>query len=417
MRTVGTVIAREYLQRVRTKSFIISTIAAPVLMLAVILIPAWMGARSASSEREIALLDRTGALAAQVAPGLERAGFRVETLEPGSAEEEGLDQRLEDGALAGVVILDDRTLSEGRAVWRGKESPSTLRRLTIQQTVSGAALGSALMTSEDAPRLAALLQGGELEVQTLDEERDQVDRAMGMAAGFIGAFFLYMVLLIYGTMVLRAVLEEKTGRIAEVLLSSLRPWELMLGKVMGVGAVGLTQVAVWVGSAVLLFGLGIPGMISFFPEIPMMDQIREYLPGMAVLGYFVLCFLMGYFLYASLFAAVGAMCSSEEEAQQMQFPVVMLVVVPIVFLAPTIESPDSAMAFWLSLFPFFSPILMFARVAAGGAQIWEAGLALAGMAGALFVTAWIAGRIYRVGILMQGKRPTVPELWRWVREG
>ncbi len=418
MRTVFVIVAREYLQRVRTKSFIISTIAAPILMLALLLIPAWMGARSAISEREIAVLDRTGVLADGVIPRLESAGFRIERIEPGTAAEDSLEIRLEEKDLAGALYLDQASLDRGHVLWRGDEGPSTLRGISIQQAVTGTALTNLLGTTEQGPAIAALLAGGELEIQTLSEDdRDSMDRAAGMAAAFIGAFFLYMVLLIYGTMVLRAVLEEKTGRIAEVMLSSVRPWQLMLGKVMGVGAVGLTQLGVWIGSILLLFGLGIPAMIPFLPEIPMADQINQFLPELGVFAFFVVCFLLGYFLYASLFAAVGAMCSSEEEAQQMQVPVVMLVVVPIVFVMPIIEDPGSTLAVVLSQIPFFAPILMFARVAAGGAAVWEAAISVVGMVLALFATAWVAGRIYRVGILMQGKRPTLPELWRWVREG
>jgi ABC-2 type transport system permease protein len=249
-------------------------------------------------------------------------------------------------------------------------------------------------------------------------EDDRVARMTGMGAGFVGAFLLYMVLIIYGSMVLRAVLEEKTGRIVEIIISSVRPWELMLGKVLGVGAVGLFQLVIWAAAGSLILTMGVPYLLAFLPiEAELLAQVRDVLPGVGVVAFFVVCFLLGYFLYASLFAAVGAMCSTEEEAQQLQFPVVMLVVFPIVLLMPTLENPDASWAQAASLFPFFAPILMFARVAASAAAMWEVGLSVVLMVGALWVTAWVAGRIYRVGILMQGKRPTVPELWRWIRQG
>jgi len=237
-----------------------------------------------------------------------------------------------------------------------------------------------------------------------------------MAAGFVGSFFLYFVLLVYGTQVMRAVLEEKTGRIVEIILSSVRPWELMLGKVLGVGAVGLTQLGIWLLSGLLIVSLGIPALVALIPAGEVPAEIREALPGVGVGAFFLVCFLLGYFIYASLFAAVGAMCSSEEEAQQLQFPVVSLVIIPVILLMPVLERPETAFAVSVSLFPFFSPILMFARVAAGAAAWWEATLSVVLMTGTLFGTAWVAGRIYRVGILMQGKRPTVPELWRWLRQ-
>jgi len=235
--------------------------------------------------------------------------------------------------------------------------------------------------------------------------------------GVAGAFILYFALLVYGAMVLRSVLEEKTGRIVEVILSSVRPWELMLGKILGVGAVGLTQLLIWVVFGALLLTLGAAALLPLVAETGILDQVPVFLPGWGLVVFFLICFFLGYFIYASIFAAVGAMCSTEEEAQQLQLPVVMVVLVPFLFLLPVLEDPESRLATVLSLFPLFSPILMFARVAVDAAPPWQAGISVVGMVGALAVVAWVAGRIYRVGILMQGKRPTLPELWRWVREG
>ena len=144
--------------------------------------------------------------------------------------------------------------------------------------------------------------------------------------------------------------------------------------------------------------------------------IWQALPGLGLTSLFVALFLGGYFLYAALYAAVGAMCSSEEEAQQAQFPVVMLLVAPIMFIMPVIENPTSPLAVTASQVPFFSPVLMYARAATGAVPLWEILSALALLVLGVLVMAWVAGRVYRVGILMQGKRPTLPELWRWVRE-
>jgi ABC-2 type transport system permease protein len=190
----------------------------------------------------------------------------------------------------------------------------------------------------------------------------------------------------------------------------------MLGKVLGVGAVGLTQLSIWILSGAIFVGVGIPSAIALLPDPGFLDEVRESIPGPGVFAYFGIAFLLGYFIYASLFAAVGAMVSSEQEAQQVQIPVVMLIVIPIATIAPVMDDPTSPLALAASLFPFFSPILMFARVAAGATALWEPLLSIVLMAATLFGIAWVAGRIYRVGILMQGKRPTLPELWRWIRE-
>jgi ABC-2 type transport system permease protein len=418
MKVVGTIVAREYLARVRTKTFVISTLAAPVILLLIVLIPALSGARSALAESRIALLDRTGVLGDAVSERLAELGFEVDAAEPSPTIDIELAARIDAQELAGVLVLDEATLERGVATWRGRSPPSTLRRFGIQQAVVQAALVRRLVDMEEGEAIVNLLAGGSLRLETpAAEERPEEDRAAGMVAGFAGAFLIYMVLLIYGSAVLRAVLEEKTGRIVEVVISSIRPWELMLGKIVGVGAVGLTQLAIFALFGVILVAMGIPALLPLLPEgVPPVD-LAEFIPSAGVLAFFLVCFLCGYFLYASLFAAVGAMCTSEEEAQQIQLPVLMLVVVPVVFLMPVLEDPDSTLALWLSLFPFFTPILMFARVATGAAPAWQAALSVGLMLGTLLVTAWVAGRIYRTGILMQGKRPTLPELWRWIRAG
>jgi ABC-2 type transport system permease protein len=189
----------------------------------------------------------------------------------------------------------------------------------------------------------------------------------------------------------------------------------MLGKILGVGSVGLTQLAVWVVFGALSLTMGLPALVAARPDMLDPESIAAALPGAGLSALFVGLFLGGYFLYSGLYAAVGAMCSTEEEAQQAQFPVVMLLIVPIMFLMPIIENPNSPMAVGASLVPFFSPVLMYARAATGAVPLWQIILALALLVVGIWAVAWVAGRIYRVGILMQGKRPTLPELWHWIR--
>jgi ABC-2 type transport system permease protein len=215
---------------------------------------------------------------------------------------------------------------------------------------------------------------------------------------------------------MRATLEEKTNRVAEVIVSSMEPWHLMLGKILGVGAVGLTQMAVWLSMGALAVGAGIPMLLATRPDLVGLESMSDILPGLGLLLLFVGFFTFGFFMYAGLYAAVGAMCSTDEEAQQAQFPVMTFLILPIVFVTQVIEDPLSPLATWLSLFPPFSPVLMWGRVAGGGVPGWQVGLSFLLMGGAVVGVAWVAGRIYKVGILMAGKRPTVPELWRWVRE-
>jgi ABC-2 type transport system permease protein len=224
-----------------------------------------------------------------------------------------------------------------------------------------------------------------------------------------------MVILIYSVAVMRATIEEKTSRIVEVIISSMEPWHLLLGKIIGVGGVSLTQMAIWIAAGVLAAAAGIPTLMTARPDLTGLVDLQAALPSLGMLALFVGFFLGGFFMFSGIYAAVGAMVSTDEEANQVQFPVVMLLVGPVMVLTPVIQDPSSPWATVASLFPLFSPILMWGRVVAGGAPAWQVALSFVLMALAVVAIAWIAGRVYRVGILMTGKRPTLPELWRWVR--
>lgn len=407
------VIKREYLQRVKTKAFVISTVAGPLILIAMMVLPALIARSGEERDRTLAVVDHTGVLYEGVAPRLEEAGYAVEEAGTDEAELDRLAAVVGDGTLGGYLVLDEATLQRGEVRMLVRSSPSAVRLLSVRQAIVQTALEARL--GGDSEDVRALLAGGALEV----------DVVSGSGAGFrdprflsayIGAMLLYMVLLLYAVAVMRSVLEEKTSRIVEVIISSMRPFHLMLGKIIGVGAVGLTQFGIWVLSAALIFSTGIPALMAARPDFLDMDTISRFVPGVGFAALFFTYFLGGYFIYSGLYAAVGAMCNTDEEAQQAQFPVIMLLIVPVLFLTPVIRDPGTTSATVLSLIPFFSPILMFARASVGGAAGWEIALSIAGMMLAIIAVAWIAGRIYRVGILMAGKRPTLPELWRWVRQ-
>jgi ABC-2 type transport system permease protein len=283
----------------------------------------------------------------------------------------------------------------------------------LRTSVSRAALEEGLARSGiDAD---AMLDGGELRVEVLSDEATSA-REPDFWVAYIGAFFLYMVILMYAVAVMRATLEEKTSRIVEVIVSSMKPWHLMLGKILGVGAVSLTQLSIWLITGAVLGTSGLPAMLAANPEMTDLERIRDALPGPGFVALFLVFFLLGFFMYSGLYACVGAMCNTHEEAQHAQAPLVVFLVGPVLMLVPVIQSPASATATSLSLFPLFSPILMWARVASGGAPAWQVALSMLLMTLAVVAIAWVAGRIYSVGILMTGKRPTLPELWRWLKE-
>ena len=417
MRQVWIVLRREYLERVKTKGFILSTIALPVLMLGMIGLSAFLGVQANRSERKLALIDYTGLIGDEVAGRVESFGYEMEVLDRG-VELDELDRQVMDDELEGYLVIDDLTLSEGVFAYRGKDSPSALRRAMFESAVVETALELHLSTVESAATVRALIEGGQLDFESVVEstggEGAEVARITGIVTGFVGAFLLYFTMILYGAYVLRSVLDEKRNRVVEVVISSITPWRLMLGKILGVGSMGLTQLGIWAASAAVLALFGVPFVVAQFPSTEL-GGFLQYLPGPGAIALLAVYFVLGYFLYASLFAAVGAMCSTEEDAQQAQFPVIMLLIIPFVLQMATIEGNSFAWMDWVALFPYFSPVMMFPRAVAGAVPWWMVGLSLVFMALALVGTAWVAGRIYRVGILMQGKRPTLRELARWVK--
>lgn len=417
MRSVWTVIKREYRTRVRTRWFVLSTLAVPVIFGALLGGQVLMGQRSAERSRTFALVDRTGVLAEALRASLESGGFTVSNVYGGQTDEEALRERVEEGELAGYLVLDDETLARGAAIVRAEERPRTLTRFGLQQAISRAALEVRLGGEQASEEVRSLMGGGELAVELLDGAAGgESERDAGLAIALVGSMILYFVILLYGVAVMRGVIEEKTSRIVEIVISSIRPWQLMLGKLIGVGSVGLTQLGIWLGLVVVMGLFGLPALMTARPELAQVEPIWEVLKGSGALFLFLVFFILGYFMYAALYAAVGAMCSSEEETQQAHLPVTVLIVIPIFLITGVTQSPGSTQSVVLSLFPFFAPVLMFARAALGAATPWQLLLAIVLMIAATLGVIWIAGRIYRVGILMQGKRPTLPELIRWVRQ-
>lgn len=418
MSRVLPVLRREYVERVRTRVFLLTTLGLPILMGTLLAVPAILGARDGQRERSLMLLDRSGVLAPGLSVALEASAYRVQIVNDRPDAFESMAEAVEVGAVGGALLLDDETLRSGRAEYLSRRTPGPTTLFSLQQAVARTALQVRLRAEGTPEGLDALLQGGSLHVRRVGRTADaenELDTRTGTSAGFIGAFLLYMVLLLYGTAVMRSVLEEKSGRMVEIVLSALRPRDLMLGKILGVGAVGLTQLAVWLAVGV--------AAVRFLPDrllggVAGMGQgLASVLPSTGVVLQLVAFFLLGYLLYASLYAAVGAVCSREEEAQQAQLPVTLLLVVPVVILPSVMSDPTGGLGRWMAFVPFFAPVLQFARSAAGAAAPWEIALTLALMAVSVPLVAAVAGRVYRVGLLMQGKRPDLRSLWRMIRAG
>ncbi len=423
MRKIWVVIRREFVEKVRSKWFIISTVLGPVMMAALIVVPILMAERGGRA-RSIVVMDLStdgfgervvSLLSGPVPVRATRVSVDLSRLE---IVADSLTRLVGAKALDGYLILTDEAVDDGRAEYRGSNVSSPADMRILDRLLREAILVERLNRVGVDPQLVAQARIP-VTLQTVSIRRGEVTDESGESA-FILAYavwiVLYMAILLYGVQVMGSVVEEKTTRVVEVLISSLRPFQLLAGKVVGVGAVGLFQLSIWGVSAWLLFqrrdallrlldvqtagGRGFP-----LPEVPVATVV-------IVLTYFVL----GYFLYAAMFAAVGAMSNSEAEARQAQIPVVMLLVIPTVLMIGILQEPDGGMAVSLSLIPFCSPIGMPVRWAATAVPSGEILLSVALLALALLAVTWVAARIYRIGILMHGKRPSARELARWVTQ-
>ncbi len=250
----------------------------------------------------------------------------------------------------------------------------------------------------------------DLDSKAIDEQGREKDSDMLLAASFAIGLMIYIALAIYGQVIMGAVVEEKETRIAEILFSSARPFELMMGKLIGVGLAGLTQMGIWVASIVALLAfLAVQSDLS-----PMFAGLPHITPLMVF--YFLLFFLLGYFIYASIFALIGSMVTTVQEGGQFALPVTMLLLVGFYFSFAVIRDPNSNLSFWVSISPFFAPLAMPVRIMAETPPVWQIALSVGINALAIAGLVWLASRVYRVGMLMYGKRATIPEVWKWIRQ-
>jgi ABC-2 type transport system permease protein len=424
------VIKREYLERVRTKWFIIVTLFGPVFFGAIMVLPGYLSVRNIRETRvtNLRIIDATqiglgsrvadrlavGALQGTEAPPKARVDLIAQSAV--DSVENALVAAVQAREFNGFVILDSATTNSGRVRYFGRDAGSVGQMEVVENAVRISLLTARLEGSGLDPEMAQTL--ARLRVRVASEKITDEGRGgsgiAGLIFGFGVAMLLYMSIILYGQNILRGVLEEKTTRVAEVIVSSVSPDVLLAGKVIGVGAVGLTQQLVWLGSGILFWQqrsrilsiLGAPGM----PDVafPTIEPI--------VLVALVLYFILGYALYASLFAAVGAMVGSQEEAQQAAQPVIMLLVFSIIFVQPIMTNPTGTMALFMSNFPFSAPIIMPMRMTVTPVSTMEIAGSLLGVALACAGCIWLAARIYRVGLLMYGKRPSLRELARWIRQ-
>jgi ABC-2 type transport system permease protein len=430
MRKVLLILQREYLVRVRTKAFVIFTVLMPLLLGAMLIIPARL-AMKGSGLKHVVIVSADSALANAVKDELasshvsdeddipqhrtreQRPEFdvTVETAPSGDLRER-LIARVREGRIDAFAWLEPDVAATRKGTYYTRNAGDFMESSIFSRALR-TVLSQRQLTAHgfSAPDARALL--GPVDVDTIRIDKEGTNKSNGLGAvmlPFLLLFAIYMTVFIYGINVMRSVLEEKSSRVIEVLLGSVTPMQLMAGKIIGVGAVGLTQIAIWIATTAILGGGGFATASQVLG-----DAFKDAHVATAVLALFPVFFILGYATYACIYAAIGSMCNTDEEAQQMQFPVTLPLAGCVIFASTVMRDPNTPLAFWLSIFPLTSPIIMFVRVAVNMPPAWQIALAIALNLATLYFLVWLTSRIYRVGILMYGKRPTLPEILRWIR--
>jgi ABC-2 type transport system permease protein len=441
------VVKREYLTRVRTKMFIVFTVLGPVMIGLFTVVPAYIASIKPSATR-IAIIDQTegGKMYARVeqsilgrkaapatsenqnanaasekpadgARGNQRGSaensFRIEpaSLDGRSLDEvrNALSERVSKDELDGYIILPPDILQNGEVQYYARNVGDDFTREQIRSRISSAVRDQRMDDENISPDLIARINTP-VNMKAINTESGRQESGGGFFFVFIIGFLIYIMIIMYGQVILGAVVEEKETRIAELLFSSVRSFPLMLGKLIGVSLVALTQFAIW-GLAFAAFAIYGVGMLSdrglniSLPPVPLVFFL-----------YFFLFFVLGYFIYATVYALVGSVVTTTQEGGQLAMPVLFMLIIGFYFAFPVIRSPNSSLAFWVSMFPFFSPITMVVRIVTQTPPLWQIILSLIIGYGTVALLMWLTARIYRVGMLMYGKRATVPEIMRWIKQ-
>jgi ABC-2 type transport system permease protein len=437
MRKVIAVIRREFMVRVRTRAFVISTVLGPVLMGMLFVLPMLLESRDRAPKRIVVLDAAGGSFGSRVAEALTGARrgagpeasprYRVESVSAAEGSTAPLDTLIPHlgvkdagpDALVGVVVVTDSAIETGRLHYYGSNVGSLSEMGDLQRILRQAVIAERLSRSGvDVSVLAAATAPVSLETSRVSNGQASGESGeSSFMLAYVMSFLLYFALIIYGIQVMGSVVEEKTNRIMEILVSSLSPFELMLGKVIGVGSVALLQLGIWTGTAKVLATqrVAIAGLLGASPADAMSMPIPSISGGL--LAVYLSFFVLGFFLYSAAYAAVAATVSTQQEAQQAAMPITLCIVVGLMLMFGLLDEPNGTLARTMSMIPFFAPFVTPVRYSLSPLPLMEV-LASAGITGlGVLAVAWVAGRIYRVGILMYGKRASVMEILRWIRTG
>jgi ABC-2 type transport system permease protein len=415
MHKIWLIIKREYLVRVRKKSFIVMTILGPLLMAALMIVPIYLASES-QEERLIAVNQQEKFL-------LEDTEFLHFTTIP-NLEATNLNKNFSQNPYYALLYIEEEkfTLYSNQQI---SLSVSSDIQRQLEQIIE-------INNLKEAGIDPQIIENAKTEIEIttklIEEDGSSTNShsEASMGIGFIAGILIYMFIFMYGTMVMRGVIEEKTSRIVEIIISSVKPFQLMMGKILGVALVGLTQFILWilltiiistVAELTFLDASSITNEMSSNEQSIILAQIANITGGInltQIFFSFIFYFLAGYLMYSSLFAAVGSAVDAEADTQQFILPITIPLILSFILIQPIMDNPDGTLAFWMSIIPFTSPVIMMVRLPFGVAS-WELLLSMVILVGTFIASTWLAGRIYRTGILMYGKKASYKELWKWLK--
>ena len=408
------IVSREYLERVKRKSFIITTILMPLFMLGLMVVPALIAMVSTPDKQRIAVIDNSGLLAARLQNSSEVSFTVVDS---------DLDAAKADEQYYGVLEIGRDVVDNPSDVRLYTHGPASMM---VEQFISGqleSGIESIRLGRYNIDNLEQILNSVHAKValstMRIDKADEETSSGLSYGMGLAMAFILYMIILMYGQMVMTSIIEEKNNRVLEIVVSSVKPSVLMAGKIIGVGLVALTQILIW-AAIVLSFTVwampaiigSLSGMDSDFAGV--LSQLGDAGYVAMLFVYMILFVVGGYLFYSSIYAAIGSAVDNIQDASQLQMVAVLPIIIGFVLAPSVINNPSSGAAFWGSIVPFTSPMVMMARIPFG-IPLWEILGSLVLLYASSVALIWLAAKIYRVGIFMYGKKPTFGELLRWAR--
>ena len=440
MHKIALIIRREYTTRVQKKSFIIMTLLIPILMSALMILPTYFMSMDDEKSRTIAVYDGSAVLLGR----LESTEFTKFKFIP-QEEYLKIKDKIQDSEYYALLLVAPNFLTTKTVqIISGGNIPFDLKSQIqdkIQNVIEKDKMAEVVRQTKIADlekRIEATRTHINIDTIKLGEggEAKKSSTEIGMILGYVFGFMIYMFIFLYGTMVLQGVMEEKQSRIVEVIISSVKPFQLMMGKIIGIAMVGLTQLAIWIILGIAIF----TGSKSMYPNQVQTQQIQSVMAQSQdaaqvaapqihkmqeifsmidtinfplVIGCFIFFFIGGYLLYSSMFAAVGSAIDAQEDAQQFIFPITLPIILSIIVMMSAIKNPEGPIAFWFSMIPFTSPIVMMARIPFG-VPVWQLLLSMSLLIATFIGMVWVAGKIYRTGILMYGKKPSWKEIGKWL---